>query len=56
VNEKLPKSREMRLAEAIMAEDRDILRTLATADCEEQIAVAREVMGRRRSALKKLAE
>ena len=48
--------RQMRAAEAIMAEDRDILRALAAAEHEEQMAVAREVMKRRRSALKKLAE
>jgi hypothetical protein len=46
----------MRMAEAIMAEDRDILRALATADLDEELVAARDVMKRRQAALKKLAE
>jgi hypothetical protein len=56
VTDKLPKSREMRLAEDIMSEDKDILQALAAADDDGQMAAAREVMERRREALKKLAE
>ena len=39
-----------------MSEDRDILRALASAELDEPLAVARTVMEKRKSALKKLAE
>ena len=53
---KAPMSREMRLAEDIMSKDRHILRTLAAAECDEQLTIARDIMQQRRQALKKLAE
>ena len=53
---KEPKNVQMRVAEDIMADDRDILRALAIVERDEQLAVARDVMQRRRPALKKLAE
>ena len=48
--------RQMLAAEAIMAEDREILRALASIDQDEQTTIARAVMKKRRAALKKLAE
>ncbi|WP_156483031.1 hypothetical protein [Sphingopyxis granuli] len=45
--------RQMRVAEAIMTEDREILRALASNELDEQLAVARAVMKKRQSALKK---
>ncbi|WP_170935444.1 hypothetical protein [Sphingopyxis indica] len=39
-----------------MAEDRDILRALASTELDQQLTVARAVMKKRQSALKKLAE
>ena len=56
MTDKMPKSREMRLAEDIMFKDRDILQALASSELDEQIAVAREVMGHRKLALNKLAK
>ena len=45
----------MCVAEVIMSEDRDIC-ALATGESEDQMTVAREVMSRRKLALKKLSE
>lgn len=53
---KMPFDHQMRMAEDIMCEDREILRAWASVELDEQLAVARDVMKRRKAALKKLAK
>jgi len=48
--------RAVKMAEQIMSEDRDILQALAGTQADTQMAVARDVMKRRRSALGKLSK
>ena len=45
---------QMSIAERIMVEDREILRSLATISFEEQLEVAHSVVKRRRRALRDL--